>query len=67
MKTLFTLSLFTDDMGSFKQPGCASKEDALWHINSARAHDGLRPLDMDDLEVLLRGCNWGHAKLTAQN
>lgn len=40
----FTLNFWKDDMGSFTQPGCTSKGDALWHVNSARAHDGLKPL-----------------------
>lgn len=62
----YTLTLFTDDMGSFKQPGCRNKEDALWHVNSARAHDGLKPLEMYHLERLLRGTHWGHAKLTRE-
>lgn len=53
----FTLRMFRDDMGSFVWSGCTSKEDALWHINSARAHDGLRPIDMDDLNLLLLGSN----------
>jgi hypothetical protein len=62
-----TLKMFTNDMGSFTQPGCRDKEDALWHINSARAHDGLKPLEMDHLDTLLRGCNWGWAHFTPEN
>ncbi len=66
MKTLFTLRMFMDDMGSFTQPGCSSKEDALWHINSARDHDGLPHIDMEKLEWLIRGANFGWAKFTVQ-
>lgn len=57
-----TLSMFLDDMGSFTQPGCETMEDALWHINSARDHDGLPHIDMDDLKLLFRGSNRGWAK-----
>jgi hypothetical protein len=67
MNTLHTLTLFTDDMGSFKQPGCSSVEDALWHVNSARDHDGLPHLTIDDLMALFRGTNKGWAKLTPQS
>lgn len=63
----YTLTLYISDMGSFKQPGCADWADALWHTNSARAHDGLAPLDLDYLQQLSqkrRGVNW--AKLTPE-
>lgn len=50
----YKLKLYMDDMGSFAQPGCSSKEDALWHINSARDHDGLPHITMAKLETLLR-------------
>src|SRR5687767_3364721 len=36
----YTLNLWKDDMGTFRQPGCRDAEDALWHINKAREHDG---------------------------
>lgn len=49
----YTLRLYVNDMGSFTQPGCRSMEDALWHINSAREHDGLPPMSIDDLKALL--------------
>jgi hypothetical protein len=49
MKTRFTLNMYRDDMGSFRQPGCRDAEDALWHINKAREHDGLPPIELDDL------------------
>ena len=40
----YTLHYYRDDMGNFTQPGVTSVEDALWHVNNAREHDGLRPL-----------------------
>lgn len=49
----YTLNFWSDDMGTFKQPGCRDVEDALWHINSARDHDGLKPLQADDLLMAL--------------
>ena len=66
MNARFTLSMFRNDMGSFKQPGCTSKEDALWHINSAREHDGLAPIDMEELESLMRGSSEGYAKFKSE-
>lgn len=59
----YKLKLYMDDMGSFAQPGCSSKEDALWHINKAREHDGLPPITMQKLETLLR---YEEATLTPQ-
>ena len=50
---MYTLKLWTDSMGSFTQPGCRDLEDALWHVNKAREHDGLHPLSMDDFEILV--------------
>lgn len=50
----FTLNLWWDDMGTFTQPGCRNAEDALWHINSARDHDGLPHIELDELEAALR-------------
>ena len=55
--------MYRDDMGSFSQPGCRNKEDALWHINSARDHDGLPHIDMDDMNTMLR---YDEATLTEQ-
>jgi hypothetical protein len=53
-------------MGSFTQPGCTSLEDALWHINSARDHDGLPAMEMDQLESLVRGTDKGKASFTQE-
>lgn len=67
MKTRFTLTLFTEDMGSFKQPGCTDLIDALWHINSAREHDNLPSMDEETLRRLIqRGAYLGWAKLTPE-
>ena len=50
MKRKFTLKFWKDDMGSFTQSGISSNssetvhENALWYVNKAREHDGLRPL-----------------------
>lgn len=49
----FTLKLWKDDMGTFTQPGCRDAEDALWHVNRAREHDNLPPIDLDDLQDAL--------------
>ena len=54
MKPRFTLRLYLNDMGSFTQPGCADLEDALWHVNNARDHDGLPPLQIEYLRALSR-------------
>lgn len=67
MKNKFTLKLFTDDMGSFTQPGCNDDADALWHVNSARQHDHLKPLTPEQFAHLLRGAHWGHAKKIFDN
>lgn len=64
MKDRFTLRMYYDDMGSFTQPGCRDLDDALWHINSARNHDGLMPMDMDCLLSLTKGDRKGWARLT---
>ena len=50
----YTLKLWRDDMGTFTQPGCRDAEDALWHINSARDHDGLPLIELDDLNDALK-------------
>jgi hypothetical protein len=55
----YKLKMYLEDMGSFTQPGCTDKEDALWHINSARAHDGLDPIDLDRLQELLDAGEFG--------
>ncbi len=62
MKDRFTLKMYYDDMGSFTQPGCTDLTDALWHVNSAREHDGLRPMTLDTLRALFRGTGKGWAK-----
>jgi len=62
-----TLRIFYDDMGSFTQPGVETREDALWHVNSARDHDGLRPMDMDTFNTLFNRTDKGWAKMTPQN
>lgn len=42
---------FIDDMGSVEpicvsdKPSESKREEALWHINRMREHDGLRPLE----------------------
>ena len=54
MKQKKTLKMYLDDMGSFTQPGCDSVEDALWHVNSARDHDGLKPLPIEKFAALFR-------------
>jgi hypothetical protein len=41
-------------MGSFTQPGCRDVEDALWHVNSARDHDGLPHISIETLEAMIR-------------
>lgn len=41
----YYLEFYKDDMGSFYQSGCRDMDDALWHVNQARDHDGLMPLD----------------------
>lgn len=64
---LYTLKMYRDDMGSFTQPGVSSLEDALWHVNSARDHDGLRHIDIDELKRLKRGTDKGWLKLNPQN
>lgn len=56
----YTLKMYLDDMGSFKQPGCRDEYDALWHVNNAREHDGLEPIS---LEKLARLIGKGEAKL----
>ena len=48
---MYTLKLWRDDMGTLSQPGVESLEDALWYVNSARAHDGLQPLTLLELEA----------------
>ena len=55
MKELFTIKVYADDMGTFTQPGCNSLEDALWHINSARGHDGLNPITIEGLRKWISG------------
>ena len=52
MRTYRTKPAFIDDMGSIPSLHKLSdkstetkEEEALWHINSMREHDGLRPLD----------------------
>lgn len=63
-----TLTLWKDDMGSFKQPGCRNVEDALWHVNKAREHDGLPPMELDELEDAIRhpGCGSLRATFTPE-
>ena len=54
MKERYTLKLWRDDMGNFAQAGCTGIDDALWHVNRAREHDGLVPLSREDLVLMLR-------------
>lgn len=67
MKLRFTLSLQTDDMGTFTQPGCTSFDDALWHVNRARAHDGLPPMSRSTLEMLTMSGGSNRAAFTSEN
>lgn len=63
----YTLNLWRDDMGTFKQPGCRDAEDALWHINKAREHDNLPPIELDELqEALGSKMSSFHATLTPE-
>lgn len=47
----YTLEFYKDDMGWFTQPGIEAsrhesfEEQALWFVNKAREHDGLKPLE----------------------
>lgn len=67
MQERFTLRMFTDQMGSFSQPGCTSREDALWHVNKAREHDGLEALTTDQFDRLFHdNVKWGWARLEAE-
>ena len=59
----YTLTLYLDDMGSFRQPGVRSISDALWHVNDARHKDNLPPMDLCDLEHALMD---GEATLTKE-
>ena len=48
----------TDEMGSYRTGGSESlsesaEENALWQYNSARAHDGLEPLSLEDALELM--------------
>jgi len=57
----FTLSFYLNDMGSFIQPGCRDMDDALWHVNRARAHDGLPPLTLAMLTKMKKAVVFDHA------
>lgn len=50
----FALNLWTNEGGAFHQPGCQSLDDALWHVNKARDHDGLPPMAMKRLVMAFR-------------
>lgn len=58
----YKLIMFRDDMGSYTT-NCNDLDDALWEINSARDHDGLKHIDLDELKRMLRGTNRGNASL----
>ena len=45
----FSVKLFIDDMGSYAT-NAHSWEDLLWHVNSARDHDGLEHIDLEQLK-----------------
>lgn len=45
----FKVQLFRDDMGSYTT-NAHSWEDLLWHVNSARDHDGLPHIDLEQLK-----------------
>lgn len=51
-------------MGTFTQPGCTSAEDALWHVNKAREHDGLAVLSLAEFEQMLRSPKNSAARAT---
>lgn len=69
MKDRYTLNMWMDDMGSFTQPGCTDAQDALWHVNRAREHDGLRTLGLSKFQDMLQspGSNTARATLTIEN
>lgn len=59
----FSLKLkFVDDMGSVPEIIAQDTytetvvQNALWTINSMRAHDGLKPWTEDDLKKHSKGC-----------
>lgn len=60
----YTLTLWRDDMGQLTQRGCSDATDALWHINSAREHDGLCPLSPDQFGAMLAQPNNSDARAT---
>lgn len=49
----FTAKVWRDDMGQLQTGGCADLPDLLWEINSARNHDGLTPLELEDVETMV--------------
>jgi hypothetical protein len=62
----YTLHLYMPDLGTFRQPGCASVADALRHVNDARAHDGLSALTLDTFRTLFLGGATGRADLVPE-
>ncbi len=49
-KRTYKVELFRGDMGSYTT-NCHSWEDLLWHVNSARDHDGLPHIDLEQLKA----------------
>lgn len=45
----FKAEMFRDDMGSYTT-NCHSWEDLLWHVNSARDHDRLEHITLEQLK-----------------
>ena len=45
----FKVQMYRDDMGSYTT-NAHSWEDLLWHVNSARDHDGLEQIDLEQLK-----------------
>lgn len=49
IKRTFKVEMFRGDMGSYTT-NAHSWEDLLWHVNSARDHDGLPHITLEQLK-----------------
>lgn len=49
-RKVYKVQMFRGDMGSYTT-NAHSWEDLLWHVNSARDHDGLRPITLEQLKA----------------
>jgi hypothetical protein len=49
----FLITSYRDDMGHFQQPGCADVPDFMWHLNKAREHDNLPPLNLEETKAAI--------------